>query len=441
MPDLSLLRRAAHPIRGNSSDYTAILEAAQGAHFVLIGEASHGTREFYAERARITQKLIAEYGFHAVAAEADWPDAYQANRYVRHIGDAATADAALSGFKRFPSWMWRNRVVEEFVAWLHAHNAGLDETQRAGFYGLDLYSLHASIEAVLQYLDRVDPHEAERARRRYACFELFGEDAQAYGYNVMLDPKLSCEDGVVDQLVALLRREPNYIQVDGRVAAEHFFSAEQNARVVKNAEQYYRAMFHGRASTWNLRDQHMCDTLYLLQEHLREQGITEPRIVVWAHNSHLGDATATQMSGWGELNLGQLVRERSGDRAILIGMTTYSGTVTAASDWDAPTQLKRIRPGLPGSYERLFHDVEMPKFWLSLRDTDVAATLEGPLLERAIGVIYRPETERSSHYFLARLDEQFDFVIHLDETHALEPLERGIMWAHNELPETYPSGI
>jgi erythromycin esterase-like protein len=341
--------------------------------------------------------------------------------------------------------MWRNTVVREFVGWLHGHNAGLPPgAPKTGFYGLDLYSLHAAIEGVVGYLDKVDPEAAARARRRYACFDHFGDDAQLYGYATSLGAAEPCEDEVVNQLLELQRRAAELARRDGRVAEDEFFYAEQNARLAKNAEAYYRSLFRGRVSSWNLRDRHMAETLEALVAHLDRRG--EPtRVVVWAHNSHLGDARATQMGEAGELNLGQLVRERHGRDAVLIGFTTYAGTVTAASDWGEPAERKRVRPGLPGSYEALFHDLAQdapgPRFLLILRDgAEAAAHLREPRPERAIGVIYRPETERFSHYFDARLADQFDALLHLDQTRAVEPLERTAGWEAGEAPETFPFG-
>ncbi len=405
-----------------------------------MGEASHGTHQFYRERAEITKRLIREKGFTAVAVEADWPDAYRVNRYVRGESEDADAAEALSGFRRFPTWMWRNAEVLDFVGWLRAYNDGLPAEARVGFYGLDLYSLHASMEAVLRYLNKVDPEAARRARNRYACFDHFGEDTQAYGYAATVGLTPGCEDEVVRQLVEMRRRAADYAQRDGRIARDEYFFAEQNARLVRNAERYYRAMFQGRVSSWNLRDTHMAETLDALARFLESER-RESKIVVWAHNSHLGDARATELGSAGELNLGRLVRERSSREAVLVGFTTYTGTVTAASDWDAPAEIKRVRPGLPGSYEALFHDVGIPCFLLDLRGNGAARALSEPRLERAIGVIYRPETERSSHYFSARLPQQFDAVIHFDETRAVEPLERNPEWVGEEVPETYPSAL
>jgi erythromycin esterase-like protein len=358
---------------------------------------------------------------------------------VRHESADADAGSALGDFRRFPRWMWRNREVVEVIEWLRRTNAGRPAAQRVGFYGLDLYSLHGSIEAVLKYLRHVDPAAAERARHRYGCFEDYGEDTQSYGYATSVGLSDSCQDEVVSELLALRRRAADYRSRDGRVAADEYFFAEQNARLVRNAEEYYRAMFGGRALSWNLRDTHMMETLDALLDHHRA-ATGRTRAVVWAHNSHLGDARATQMGDSGELNLGQLVRQRHGSSAYLIGFTTHTGTVTAAANWDEPAERKRVKPSLPGSYERLFHDVDVARFLLLLDDPAIRPLLETPRLERAIGVIYRPDTERVSHYFNARLAEQFDSVIHIDETHALEPLET---WSRDEadLPETYPSAL
>jgi erythromycin esterase-like protein len=450
------VREAAHPLTGAAADYGPLLDQIGDARYVLIGEASHGTHEFYRQRALITRRLIVERGFTAVAVEADWPDAYRVNRFVRGTGDGATAIDSLAGFRRFPTWMWRNADVLDFLGWLRAHNDALpDGTPRVGFYGLDLYSLYSSIEAVLGYLDTVNPQAAQEARQRYSCFEQFGTDPQAYGYAASFGAAESCADEVVSQLLDFQRRTAELMRRDGHLAEDEFFFAEQNARLVKNAEAYYRSMFHGRNS-WNLRDTHMAETLYALTAHLGRRG-PHAKIVVWAHNSHLGDARATEMGEGGELNLGQLVRQRYGQDAFNIGFSTYTGTVTAASDWDVPAERKRVRPALPDSYEALFHAAATgasraigmraagakasDSFLLQLRDREeIAAQLRTPRLQRAIGVIYRPETERWSHYFHARLADQFDAMIHIDETRAVEPLERSAGWARNEVPETFPTG-
>jgi erythromycin esterase-like protein len=437
----SALRAAAHPLTGADDDFDPLLDAVGQARLVLLGEASHGTHEFYRERARITRRLIEEKGFTAVAVEADWPDAYRINRYVRAASADASAVDALADFKRFPAWMWRNADVLDFVGWLRATNdARRNASGAVGFYGLDLYSLHTSMEAVLQYLKKVDPDAARRARYRYGCFDHFGEDPQAYGYAASFGLEASCEQDVVNELVELRRRAAEYAQRDGRIAADEFFYAEQNARLVKNAEHYYRSMFGGRVESWNVRDRHMAETLETLLEHLGHQG-TRAKVAIWAHNSHLGDARATDMGRRGELNLGQLVRERFGREAFLVGFTTYSGTVTAASDWNAPAERKRVRPALPESYEALFHSVGVPRFLLVPSDGGAALALREPRLERAIGVIYRPQAERVSHYFHARLPDQFNALLHFDETRAVEPLERDAGWERGELPETFPSAL
>ena len=434
-----VVHEAARPLSGDIDDYNPLMDLIGDASLVLIGEASHGTHEFYRERAQITKRLIKEKGFTAVAVEADWPDAYRVNRYVQGVGSDADAVEALGGFKRFPAWMWRNADVLDFVGWLRSYNDDLAPHEtKIGFYGLDLYSLHTSMAEVLAYLDRIDPEAAQRARARYACFDHFGKNEQAYGYATGLGLAESCEEEVVSQLVEMHRRAVEYARRDGRIAADEYFYASQNARLVTNAERYYRSMFRGRVSSWNLRDRHMVETLESLRRYLGAQA----KIVVWAHNSHLGDARATSMGQQGEWNVGQIVRELHAQDAVLIGLTTHHGTVTAASNWDSPPERKRVRPALGNSYEALFHDVGMPRFLLTFRNTDHAASaLHATMLERAIGVIYRPETERASHYFQAHLSAQFDAVIHFDETRAVEPLERTVEWEAGEVPETFPTGI
>ena len=437
---LQIIRGHAQALTGDAHDYDALLNAVGDARLVLIGEGSHGTHEFYRERAFITERLISERGFAAVAVEADWPDAYRVNRYVRGASGDADAVAALADFERFPTWMWRNTDVVDFVGWLRAHNDTQPVERRVGFYGIDLYSLRASMAAVLNYLRQVDPDAAMRARQRYACFDQFSEELQSYGYAAHIGLTPTCEREVIAQLVEMQRQRAAYASRDGRVARDDFFYAEQNARLVTNAEQYYRSMFRGRDESWNLRDRHMTDTIGELLRFLSSNGTA--RIVVWAHNSHLGDARATEMGRRGELNVGQLVRERFGADAVLIGQTTHAGTVTAASDWDHPAERKTVRPSMSGSYERLFHDSGLDRFLLPLRDDiALAGALADQRLERAIGVIYLPRTERISHYFAADIASQFDFVIHFDETTALEPLERTVGWEAGEAAETFPTGL
>jgi erythromycin esterase-like protein/predicted phosphoribosyltransferase len=448
-----VIRSCAQRLSGDTHDYDALLDAIGGARFVLIGEATHGTHEFYRERAYITERLIAEKGFAAVAVEADWPDAYRVNRYVRGLSDDANAVEALGDFGRFPTWMWRNVDVVDFVAWLRAHNDTNPPERRAGFYGLDLYSLRASLEAVLEYLDRVDPEAAARARIRYACFDQFAEEPPAYGYATAFGLTPTCEREAVTQLVDLQRLRGAAARQGRRDAVDDLFHTEQNARLVKDAETYYRAMFRGRHESWNVRDRHMGETLDELAAFLSTRSAGSPtgqphrgaepaRIVVWAHNSHLGDARATEMGDRGELNLGQLVRERAGLDAVLIGFTTHDGNVTAASGWDLPPDRKTVRPSLPGSFEHLFHEAGVDRMLLPLRDDLVlAGTVAESRLERAIGVIYLPRSERTSHYCTARLARQFDFVLHFDRTTAVEPLERSVGWEAGEPAETFPSGL
>jgi erythromycin esterase-like protein/predicted phosphoribosyltransferase len=426
---------AVHALTGGPRDYDSLIERALRTRYTLLGEASHGTHEFYRERAEITKRLIAEAGIRAVTVEADWPDAYRVNRYVRGASDDENAEEALSDFRRFPVWMWRNTVVAEFIRWLREWNDALPEAEpKVGFYGLDLYSLHTSMEAVIAYLDEVDPEAAQRARERYACFDQFGRDPQVYAYEAGIAGAEPCEQQAVQQLVELRTQAAELAARDGQLDEDGHFYAEQNARLVVNAESYYRAMFRGGVESWNLRDQHMAETLEELTAYLQRGG--EPaKLAVWEHNSHLGDNRATEVGQAGQLNVGQLVRERHGPQALLVGFTTYTGTVTAASDWGGPAERKHVRRALPGSWEELFHEQSTAAFLLD------PAGVRGRRLERAIGVVYRPETERISHYFHARLAEQFDAVIHLDETRAVEPLERTSEWETGELPETYPWGV
>ena len=439
---VDLVSEKAEALVGAPDDFDSIVDLIGDARFVLIGEASHGTHEFYRIRAQISKVLIAQRGFNAVAVEADWPDAYRVNRFVRGASKDSDSVEALGGFQRFPQWMWRNADVLDFVGWLREHNdQQVSEDRKCGFYGLDLYSLHASIEAVLAYLSKVDPEAAKRARHYYGCFEHFGKDITTYGYAAGFQMTPSCEQAVVKSLVELRHKAMEYLQRDGQVAADAYFCAEQNALVVRNAEEYYRNMFRREVSSWNLRDTHMMESLLRLAIHFSNER-PPAKIIVWAHNSHLGDARATQMGERGELNLGQLVREHFGKESVSIGFSTYDGTVTAASDWDGPAERKNVRAAHPESYEALFHDVDVPNFFLNLReDVGLASHLRSERLERAIGVIYRPETELISHYFHARLPDQFDAILHYDHTRAVEPLERTAEWELGEVEETFPSGL
>jgi len=429
-----LLRETAVPIDDiESVDLDGLLDRIGDARVVLLGEATHGTSEFYLMRARVTRDLIAHQGFCAVAVEADWPDAAQVDRYVRHLAPGegrATAPA----FRRFPTWMWRNKEVHRFVEWLRERNGEVRNLSRhASFHGLDLYSLSASATAVISYLEQADPAGARVARHRYGCLTPWERDPAAYGRAALSDRYRSCEDQVVAVLRDLLARRLEYSQRDG----ERFFDAAQNARLVADAERYYRALYYGSVASWNLRDQHMFDTLESL---LAFHG-PDSRIVVWEHNSHIGDATATEMGRRGEHNIGQLCRAAHKDEAYLVGFGTDHGTVAAASEWDAPVEVKAVRPAHPDSYERLCHDATLPAFLLPLRDPvreAVRQELTPPRLERAIGVIYRPETELASHYFQASLPTQFDEYVWFDETRAVSAL--GETPAAG-MPETYPFGL
>jgi erythromycin esterase-like protein len=432
-------RAAARPFTAEREDLGALLAPFASAHVVLLGEASHGTQDFYHLRASITKHLIQYNGLTAVAVEADSPDAYRVNRFVRGESVDDDANAALSGFERFPSWTWRNTEVLSFVRWLRQWN---DDHPRSkvGFYGLDLYSLGTSIQSVIAFLEKVDPEGASRARARYACFDHFAGETHAYGYLASAGIIEPCEDDVVSQLSDLRARAFDDQNRDGQAERDEYFFSEQNALLAKNAEEYYRAMFRGRHSSWNIRDRHMADMFDALVNHLGRQNGTKPKIAVWAHNSHLGDARATEVSERGELNVGQLLRERYGSDARSIGFTTYDGTVTAASDWDADAERKLVRPALDGSIEALLHSVGPAQFSLDMHDERLGG-FATPLLERAIGFIYRPVTERQSHYIHARVAEQFDALVHVDRSTALVPLEPPPHWYHEEVPETHPSGL
>ena len=372
---LAAIRDAAHPLTGDAASLDPLMQLIGDRPLTLIGEATHGTAEFYHTRAELTKRLIQEKGYAAVAVEADFPDAYRVNRYVRHEGNDESAHEALGDFKRFPTWMWRNTIVRDFVEWLRDYNAPLAPRDRVGFYGLDLYSMYTSMEKVLEYLERMDPDAATRARQRYSCFETYEQDPQQYGYAASFGFSGDCEDDVVQALAELRRAARSAMARDGWAAQAESFYAQQNARLVANAEKYYRSMFGGRVNTWNLRDSHMMDTLDALLHHLGSTG-RNAKVAVWEHNSHLGDARATGMSRRGEHNVGQLARERHGGvggDTTLIGFTTHTGTVSAADDWDGRVQRKYVRPSQPGTWERLFHEAAESKkgpdpFLLVMRD-------------------------------------------------------------------------
>jgi erythromycin esterase-like protein len=415
---------------------------------VLIGEASHGTHEFYQVRQELTRRLITEAGFTAVVAEADWPSAYRVDQYVRAAAEADhDATSALMGFRRFPQWMWRNADVLDFVGWLRQYNDARGDRARAvGFFGLDLYSLHESMGAVIAQLRAIDPEAAQRAAQRYECFEPFGHDPVVYGRVTQMGLSHDCERVALAQFEELqdqwrtvsVTGEPRW--ADPYDDARHF-AVEQNARVVRNAERYYRTMFQPRQSSWNLREEHMMDTLRALRAFL---GRRHPggKLVVWAHNSHVGDARATSQGEYGEVSLGQLCRESWGPDVALVGITTYTGTVLAADDWDHPGRHMAVRPALEHSVEWLMHETGIPAFAISPASDPVLQELfDLRRLFRAIGVVYRPQTERQSHYVQTALSQQFDVVLHYDRTRAVEPLESTAVMVPDELPDTYPSAL
>lgn len=427
-----LITAAAEPITDiKDTDLTPLLERIGEARVVLLGEATHGTSEFYRLRDRITRELILHKGFNFVAVEADWPDAARVDHYVRH---REYPPSEWQAFARFPTWMWRNRETADFIDWLREYNAEQTKVEnRVGFYGLDLYSLHISIKSVLAYLDDVDPVTAAVARERYGCLTPWQADPATYGHAAVTGRYRDCANQVATMLSDLIGRHKEYALHDG----ERFIDAVQNARLVTNAERYYRVMYYGSRESWNLRDKHMFETLDNL---LAFHGPTS-KTVVWAHNSHIGDATATEMGARGEHNVGQLCREAFGEQAYLIGFGTHAGQVAAASNWDGPMEINELKPSHEESYERLCHDSGVPAFLLPLRDAtlpELHERLMAPRLERAVGVIYRPDTELASHYFHAILPKQFDEYVWFDCTEAVHPLETHEI---EGLPDTYPFGL
>jgi protein-L-isoaspartate(D-aspartate) O-methyltransferase len=424
-------RIAAHAERFadlESVDLDRFLRRVGDARVVLLGEATHGTSQFYEMRARLTRALVVEEGFSIVAVEADWADAARIDAYVR---DRSGAPADWLAFARFPTWMWRNCETKELVDWLHRHNQKLEPGRRVRFGGLDLYGLYQSIAEVLRYLDDVDAETARIARERYACLTPWQSDPAAYGLAALNRRYRSCEGDVVAMLSDLLQKRLEWARRDDAA----FFEAERNARVAAQAERYYRTMYYGASESWNLRDEHMFETLCALLAH----GGPGAKAVVWAHNSHVGDARATEMSARGELNLGELCRRRFGADAYAVGFGTHAGTVAAASTWDGPLEIKEIRPSHPRSYEFAAHDAEIPRFLLPLRASPaLRRELEDPRLERAIGVVYRPETELASHYFQADLGRQFDEWVWFDRTRAIRPLDAKVLAG---VPDTYPFGL
>lgn len=437
MDTITTISGAAEKLTGAPSDHDHIIRLARHAHYVLLGESTHGTREFYEARAEICERLWLDGLLDGIAIEADWPDAFRVSRYVRGLGVDRNAKEALGGFERFPTWMWRNEEFAGFLERLRKHNAALPTDQRIGVHGLDLYSLFGSIRALVEYLEGVDVELAELAKRSYSCFEKFDEDPQSYGFSASLG-LANCKEAAIDLLVGLRRKMAADLP-DQPGDPDLRFSAKQNAQVIRNAERYYRGMFDPSANTWNLRDTHMFDTLESIAKHISSVRRHRARIAVWAHNSHIGNAIATEM-GRREINLGHLVKTRYGRDSLLVGFSTHAGRVLAASQWDGTAWRKQVNESLNGSYERLFHETGIEAFFLPIATRpDVLDALSQRRLERAIGVIYRPETERGSHYFMADMAAQFDALYHFDITAAVEPLEIRPL-AEGEW-ETYPTGI
>lgn len=428
----SILKAAAEPLPPiNDPDFAKAFDRYGSKRVVLLGESSHGTSEFYRARAAISRRLIEKHGFSIICIEADWPDASAVDRYIRQKSPAKMKPPP---FARFPTWMWRNAEFDAFTRYLEQYNRARDMDDRVAFYGLDLYNMNASIAAVLSYLDRVDPAAADIARTRYACLSEWSQNPAAYGHAALTQGFSLCEKPVTQNLIDLLHQKLDYCAQDG----DQFFDAAQNARLVANAERYYRVMYYGSHLSWNLRDRHMFQTLHQILVH----GGPRKKAIVWAHNSHIGDARNTDMGqNRGEMNIGQLCREEYGDTAALIGFATASGTVAAASEWDAPMETKVIRAPRADSYETLCHDTGLERFlWDFQKDRTGAfyQLLSAPRLERYIGVIYRPETERASHYSAATLPDQYDALVWFDTTQSITPLPT---LTNTTEDETYPFGL
>jgi erythromycin esterase-like protein len=434
LPDL--IASAAEPLGHiDEAGFGAMFDRFGDARVVCLGEASHGTSEFYRARAEISRRLIERHGFNIVAVEADWPDAATIDRYVRH---RPWREGELKAFERFPTWMWRNREFDGFIRWLHDHNANRAYERMCGFYGLDLYNLSGSMRAVIDFLERESPELARLAHRRYGCLEPWAEEPQLYGRNALIEGYARCEVGVVEMLKDLIQHQLDCYAPD----CDEWLDAAANAQLVKDAEAYYRVMYHGSAESWNLRDQHMFDALNMILD-----AKPNSKAIVWAHNSHIGNAAFTDMGMQrDELNIGQLCKDKWDDRARLVGLGTHTGTVAAADDWDEPMKIKHVRPSLPQSYERASHEAGLDRFLLDLREGEVGREIQqelmAPRLERFIGVIYRPETERWSHYSEAILPRQFDSWLWFDETHAVTPLPAEKRPGdHAQVNETFPFGV
>lgn len=432
---IQAVRERAEPVTDETLDDLA--EAVSDAAYVLLGEASHGTAEFYRVRARLTARLVRDHGFDFVAVEGDWPDCYEVNRYVKGFSDVESARAVLDAYDRWPTWMWANWEVVEFAEWLRAENDVRPAGERVGFYGMDVYSLFDSMRAVVDYLEGLDPAEADRAREAYACFDPYAEDPQAYAQSLRLVPE-RCADEVVEILADLRRSAPRYEAAN----RDAYFDAEQNALVAKNAETYYRTMIRGSVESWNVRDRHMVSTLERLREHYEATPEdSDPKAVVWAHNTHVGDARATDMARRGEVNVGQLLRETVGANDVaIVGFGTHRGTVVASDRWGAQMERLPVPRAESGSYEDVFHRAGVGDVLVRFDETHRGADdpLADPRGHRAIGVVYHPERERGN-YVPTVLPDRYDAFVYLEETEAVHPLH--LEPEGDREPETYPWGV
>jgi erythromycin esterase-like protein len=414
----AILAAAARPLSGTADDYGDLLPQAGKTRRILLGESTHGTAEYYRERARISERLIREHGINAVAIEADWTPTWRVNQYVRGLGSDTSAKHALSGYTRFPRWMWGNEEFRDFVERLRAINMERPAAERVGLYGMDVYDMFEADDAVVSWLRQVDPAAAERAAKQYDCFDRYGEGTDAYGEATRRG--ISCGEEA-EAALAEVRRIPRPADP---VAAERHFAAARSAASVVAAEEYFRTAYAGSLA-WNVRDQRMAENVEAIAQHLEALSGRPGKVVMWSHNTHSGDARATFAANRGELNLGQLMRQRHGEAAFLVGFFSYSGTVMAAPEWGRQGKVYDVRPALAGSYSALFHALSIPNFSLLIRGSqEVRRALAGPMLERAIGVIYLPQTERQSHYFEASLSEQFDAAVFFDRSQAVSQIRR-----------------
>ena len=435
-----LIQTLAHPLVGTERNYDPLLQLVGEAKIVVLGAQTHGTHEFCSERAQITRRLIIEKGFQAIALEGDWPDVSRLNEYVRGNGIDPDSNSALSGFTAFPAWLWRNADMLDFIGWLKSWNdLREDQSEKAGIYGLDLYGLHKSIAEVVSGLKKIDPTMASEIKECYRCFEE-ANGGRRYGFAADIGIRKSCEEEALKALVELRRKRAEITRKAGKTFDEELFSAEQNAYLVEDAERYYRAMFRDRTMAWNLREVHMQRAAQLLMRHL-EKNHAAPKLVIWVHNLHAGDARAEEPSVAAKINLGQLLREQYGHEVVLVGFTTHSGTVTAALDWwDSPPEQLVLPPAIQGSHEEVFHELDSPDFMLNLRSNRIQLLAE-PRLQRTVGIVYRPDMEIDHQYFKVRLNAQFDAILHFDKTRAVEPIEHTTGWDRAEMPETFPTGV